>query len=117
IENISQISKIIVNVNNYLKYLTLEVNESYLHYHNNNDENQLKTSSMILKDLSKSLPHSLYYLDLELMIDPDDLQIAFENCKQIELKRLLIRNGRKNNEDTTLEVIKNFAKEKNIEFL
>jgi hypothetical protein len=41
---------------------------------------------MILKDLSKSLPHSLYYLDLFLMINPDDLQIAFENCKQIELK-------------------------------
>ena len=61
--NIPQLSKIIVNVNNYLKYLTIEVNESYLYYHDNNDENQLKTNSMILEDLSKSLPQSLYYLD------------------------------------------------------
>ena len=72
---------------------------------------------MILKELSKSLPTSLYYLDLLLMINPDDLQIAFENCKQIELKKLLIRNRRINNEYTTLKVIKDFAKEKNLEFL
>ena len=72
---------------------------------------------MILKDLIKLLPHSLYYLDLGLMINSKDLQIAFENCKQIELKKLLIRNRRKNNEGTTLKVIKDFAKEKNLEFL
>ena len=73
---------------------------------------------MILNELSKSLPPSLHYLDLNLIINPDDLQIAFENCKQIELKKLLIRNNSSDiNIDTTLKVIRDFVKEKNIEFL
>ena len=122
--NISQLSRMISSFNNYLKYLTLEINPYRTHDNNYvysyNDyaiKDGLKISSMILKDLIKSLPYSLYYLDLLLMINPDDLQIAFENCKQIELKKLLIRNRRKSNEGTTLKVIKDFAKEKNLEFL
>ena len=106
--NISQLSKMIFNFNNYLKYLTLEIKfgDSYL-----------KTSSMILNELSKSLPQSLHYLDLNLVINPDDLQIAFENCKQVELKKLLIKNWSENNIYTTLKVIKDFVKEKKLEFL
>ena len=38
-------------------------------------------------------------------------------CNQVELKRLLIRDGNKNDECTTLEIIRDFVKEKNIEFL
>jgi hypothetical protein len=125
IVNIPQLSKIIANANNYLNYLTLEIksnnevrdNYFYHSYYDYYNKDGLKISSMILKDLIKLLPHSLYYLDLLLMINPDDLQIAFENCKQIELKKLLIRNRRKSNEGTTLKVIKDFAKEKNLEFL
>src|SRR5207248_11617908 len=60
---------------------------------------------------------SLHYLDLSLIINPDDLQIVFENCKQVELKKLLVRNWSKNNIDTTLKVIKDFVKEKKLEFL
>ena len=60
---------------------------------------------------------SLHYLDLSLIINPDDLQFVFENCKQVELKKLLIRNWSKNNIDTTLKVIKDFVKEKKLEFL
>src|SRR5437762_1438205 len=76
---------------------------------------------MILKELNKSLPLSLNYLDLNLPIDPNDLQAFFENYKQVELKKLLIKNAsiNRNNLDTDdiLKVIKNFAKEKNLEFL
>ena len=40
-----------------------------------------------------------------------------ENCNQVELKKLLIRHESKNNLGITLEVIRDFFKEKNLEFL
>ena len=49
-----------------------------------------------------------------LTINPNDLQTAF---KQVEFKKLLIRNWSNNNEDTTLKLITDFVKEKDIEFL
>ena len=107
IVNVPQLSKMIFSFNDYLKYLTLNVNNA----------DRLKISSMILKDLSKSLPHSLYYLDLFLIINPDALQIALENFKQTELKKLLIRNDNSENHETNLKVIREFAKEKNLESL
>jgi len=79
--------------------------------------NKLVISSMILKELSKSPLLSLYYLDLNLLIDPNDLEIFFKNCNQVELKKLLIRNLNRDDIDTTLEVIKDFVKERNLEFL
>src|SRR5207253_2390922 len=81
------------------------------------DEDGLKISSMVLEELSKSLTLSLCYLDLNLVINPNDLKSFFENSNQVELKKLLIRNRRYNNADTTLKVIKDFVKEKNLEFL
>ena len=45
------------------------------------------------------------------------MQAFLENCNQVELKKLLIRNGSKNNLGITLEVIRDFFKEKNLEFL
>ena len=105
LNNIFQLCKII-NLK-YLKYLTLDV--KYFH--------RIEISSIILKELSKILPSSLYYLDLYLVINPNDLQVAFESCKQIKLKKLLIRNNSENNLDTTLSIIKDFVKEKNLEFL
>ena len=69
-----------------------------------------------MEELSKSLPLSLYYLDLKLAINPNDLKDFFKNCKQIELKRLLIRN-KINNHIGTLRVIRDFVKKKNLEFL
>jgi hypothetical protein len=111
IVNISQLSKMFVKFGNYLKYLTLGIK----YYTSNEDD--LKISSMVLKELTKSLPLSLQYLDLTLVINPVDLRIAFENCKQVELKKLLIRNRSRNNEGTTLKVIKDFVEENNLEFL
>ena len=72
---------------------------------------------MILNELSKSLPLSLRYLDLNLVINPNDLQIAFENCKQVELKKLLIMDWSHSNIVTTLKVIKDFAKVTKLKFL
>ncbi len=55
-----------------------------------------------------------------LVINPDDLKIAFNNCKQIKLKRLIVRNfsmGMDNNLDIALNIIKDFVKESDLEFL
>jgi hypothetical protein len=120
--NISQLSKMISNLKN-LEYLTLGIpfhHSSNIYYYNSchdNNDDDLKMSSMILKELSKSLPLSLSlsYLDLNLVINPDDLQILLDNNNQV--KRLLIRNWSVDNLDTTLNVIKGFIKEKNLEFL
>ena len=116
VTNIPQLSEMISKFNNYLKYLTLEVN-FYTRMFSCDNERALKISSMILKELTKSLPPSLHYLNLSLVIDPDDLRIALENCNQVELKRLLIRDWCKNNEGITLKVIRDFVKERNIKFL
>src|SRR5438045_1846571 len=74
---------------------------------------------MVLEELSKSLPLSLHYLDLNLTINPNDLKDFFEKCKRVELKKLLVRsrNRNKNNLVTTLKVIRDFVKESNLEFL
>ena len=113
----------ITNFVNTLKYLTLEIkfhNSKHFAYNVsfNVNDNELKTSSMILKELGNLLPFSLYYLDLNLVINPNDLQILFKNHNQfVELKRLLIRNRSSRNLDVTLNVIKEFVKEKNLDFL
>src|SRR5256885_17224463 len=110
-------SKMIVKFNDYLKYLTLEVKYRYYFNDFNDEENCLKVSSLVLEELSKSLPLSLHYLDLNLAINQNDLKSFFEKIKQVELKRLLIRNRSRNNVSTTLEVIRDFVKESSLEFL
>ncbi|PKC70963.1 hypothetical protein RhiirA1_454109 [Rhizophagus irregularis] len=72
---------------------------------------------MILKLLCDSLPPNLCYLDLNLVVNPDDLKLLFDNCDQIDLKRLLIRNRSSHNLDVTLNVIKDFIKNKNLNYL
>src|SRR5438045_2162146 len=72
---------------------------------------------MVLEELSKSLPPSLHYLDLNLVINPNDLEDFFEKCKRVELKKLLVRNRNMNSVVTTLKVIRDFVKESNLEFL
>ena len=53
------------------------------------DYNSNLLCSMILKELSKSLSLPLYYLDLELIINPNDLKVFLEKFKKVELKKLL----------------------------
>ncbi|CAB4479810.1 unnamed protein product [Rhizophagus irregularis] len=120
--DIPKLSKIILNFNNTLKFLTLEVkffNFEHFSYNIsiNNDVDELKISSMILKLLCDSLPLNLCYLDLNLVINPDDLKLLFDNCDQIDLKKLLIRNRSSHNLDVTLNVIKDFIKNKNLDYL
>ena len=76
----------------------------------------MKICSAFLKGLSKNLHLSLYYLDLYFTINPDDLQIIFDICKQIKLDKLLIRNYNMYNLDdldVTLNIIKDFINENN----
>jgi hypothetical protein len=104
--NVSQLSRMILNFQNHLKYLTVETKED-----------DLKVSSMILKESSKYLPLSLHYLNLNLVVDSNDLEKFFENCDQVKLKKLLIRDKSQNNIEAVLSIIKDFVKEKNLEFL
>src|SRR5581483_194566 len=98
--NIPQISEMIFNFNNYLKYLTLEILNPSARFPFNergNYEEKLKISSEILEALgSKDLPLSLHYLDLYLIFDPNNLYTIFKICKQIKFKKLLIRNYNEN---------------------
>ena len=113
--NVPQLSKIILKFSNYLKYLTLRCKKKV--WNGICDQDGFKLGSMILEELSKSLPVSLYYLDLSLIIDPDDLKITLESCKRVNLKKLLIRNWGQDNVENILENIRDFVKEKNLEFL
>ena len=74
-----------------------------------------------MKKLSKISSPSLYYLDLFVDFNPNNLQFAFEICKQIKLKKLLFRNYNMNNLndlDAILNVIKDFIirESNNLEF-
>src|ERR1043165_10292641 len=74
-------------------------------------------SSFVATDFDPCLPTMLIKLlhlqvSVEnLTINPSDLQTTFKNCKQVEFKKLLIRNWSFHNLDTTLKVIKDFIKE------
>ena len=51
---------------------------------------------MILKVLGQFLSETLEYLDMNLVIDPKELKKFLNHCKNLELKKLLIRNRSKN---------------------
>ncbi|RIA86693.1 hypothetical protein C1645_828921 [Glomus cerebriforme] len=118
--NISQLSQMILIFNNYLKYLIIEIKfyepnhfSINTNYNIDHENDYKKVSSMILKELNNLLP---YYLDLNLVINPNDLKFVFDNCNQVKLKKLLIRNRSTNDLDIILNIIKEFSKEKNLEF-
>ena len=62
----------IFNFSSHLKYLTLETE-----FNNEDNRENLK---IILEELKKNLPLSLYYLDLHFTINPDDLKFIFDIC-------------------------------------
>jgi len=124
--NISQLF-CIINQFKKLKYLTLEIK-----YHEFKKEemrstnfdvrftdqiDDVKVSSIILRELGQLLPKDLKYLDMSLVYNPKDLKTFFNNCKHVNLKQLLIRNNSKNTLNSTLDVVKDFVKEKRLEFL
>ena len=105
-DDFTKLSKMIHKFNDSLKYLTIETKST------------TAISSIILSELGKILPHSLFYLDLRLFLDSKYLQIFFEDCSQIELKRLLFKVSCYNKcKDCNLKIIKDFVKGKNIESL
>ena len=71
---------------------------------------------MVLKGLGQTLPDSLKYLDLELLINPDDLKIFLGHCKHIvRLNKLLVSNCYIKNIDITFNILKEFVREKRIQ--
>ncbi len=104
-KNIPQLFKLITQFNKHLKYLSLQI-KYYCAY---NIENNLKTSSMILKGLGQILPDSLEYLDLCLTINSKDLKTFLNNCKNVRLDKLLVQNHHCKNVDITFKVLKKFV--------
>jgi len=109
-KNIPQLIKLITNLNHCLKYLTLENNDYY------HSDNTVKVSTMMLEGLGQSLLDSLEYLNLYLYFDQNDLQSFLNNYKNDKLKKLLIRN-KIINDVHTLNVLMEFVKKKNLEYL
>jgi len=111
LDNIPQLYETIIYINKHLKYLSFQIK-----YHGLNNENKLKLSSMILKGLGQTLSDSLEYLDLNFAIDSNDLKIFLDNCKQVvSLNKFLIRNwNNKKDVDVTLNVLKEFVREKKV---
>ncbi|GBB85596.1 hypothetical protein RclHR1_01210004 [Rhizophagus clarus] len=90
--------------NDKLRYLTLE--------------SKGKVGKNVLKELGQLLPINLEYLDIKFDVDPINLKLFFESCNHVNnLKKLLISNNSKNNLNITLNIIKEFVKGKNLEYL
>ena len=64
--------------------------------------------------MGQILPDSLEYLDLDLAIDPNDLKTFLDNCKQVELNKLLVKNQNMKSTDVTFNVLKKFIRERRI---
>ncbi len=110
--NIPQLYNLIIHFNKHLKYLSLQ--NKYYWWSNGSIENNLKISSMILKELGQILPDSLEYLDLCLIIDPNALKIFLNNYKPIKLNKLLVKNYNEKNIVITFNILKEFVREKKV---
>ncbi len=107
--NIPQFYKLITHLNKHLKYLSLQQKFSFPH------ENDLKIGSMILKGLGQILPGTLEYLNLHLLINPNDLRFFLDNCNHVvRLNKLLVKNCDMKNIDITFNILKEFVREKKI---
>jgi hypothetical protein len=114
-KNFSTVLQIIGLLNNNLKYLTLEVNRNnniFSGYDEYEEECSFNINSNLLKSLGNFLPKKLIYLDIYLIIiKPDDLMEFFKGCKEVELKKLLIRVDNKDETEKNLDIITEFIKE------
>ncbi|RIA86323.1 hypothetical protein C1645_829425 [Glomus cerebriforme] len=111
------------NKNIYLTFQLIEHIEQSLNYLSIDldfDNNQLcdgfDLSSIILSNLGQILPLRLEYLSLTLMISSNVFEIFLKNSQNTFIKKLLIKNMRKN--ENILPLIKNYVmKKKRVEYL
>ncbi|PKK63851.1 hypothetical protein RhiirC2_854749 [Rhizophagus irregularis] len=95
-ENIHLIINLIENISQNLSYLTIDA--FCLSYLENNLNDSIKISSIILQNLGQILPFKLEYLHLILnSIDENDLKIFLKNFQNTFVKKLLIKH--KKNDD------------------
>jgi hypothetical protein len=72
---------------------------------------------MILRRLGQTLSDSLKYLDLNLIVDPNDLKAFLDDFKNVGLSKLLVKNGNPKNIDITFNVLKEFVRENQVKNL
>ncbi|RIA90750.1 hypothetical protein C1645_875899 [Glomus cerebriforme] len=126
-KNVTQICKLLSHFKGHLKYLTLEykfigsfvidTTTMFPNINTNQYAESQEGSLILLKELSKNLPDNLEYLDLYLSLEPNQLRIFLNNCKNFGLKKLLIRNNITENLPNILNVLKEFVKNCNLDYL
>ena len=114
---VSQLFEIIIHLGKHLRYLSLKNKYYYINFFTNEEDKNLKTSSMILKGLGQILSDSLEYLDLNLMIEPNDLKTFLKSLENVELNKLLVRNSHYKDLDTTFNVLKEVVRENKVKNL
>ncbi|GES94008.1 hypothetical protein GLOIN_2v1869164 [Rhizophagus clarus] len=107
--NTNLIFKLINNVKQNLNYLVINAHDVDYTYHLN---------SIILQNLGQILPSKIEYLNLGLAIAGCDLEVFLKNSQNIFIKKLLIRNNRKEESEDIFPYIKEYImKKKRVKYL
>ncbi|GES79314.1 hypothetical protein GLOIN_2v1869164 [Rhizophagus clarus] len=116
-QNIDLVFNLIGNITQNLNHLFIDaINNDYFTY--NEIDNKIELSSILLQNLGQILPLKLEYLDLGLAIDGNDLEIFLKNSQNTFIKKLLIRNKRREEDDDIFPYIKDYIiKKKRVKYL
>ncbi|RIA91673.1 hypothetical protein C1645_821680 [Glomus cerebriforme] len=89
-QDIYQVFNLINNIQQNLNYLSINV-ISVINYRNQQTD-YFELSSIILLNLGQILPFKLEYLNLRLVINPNDLEVFLKNSQNTIIKKLVITN-------------------------
>ncbi|GBC05432.1 hypothetical protein RclHR1_06220005 [Rhizophagus clarus] len=108
-QKINLVFNLIENIKQNLNYLLIDVLDHYYDDH---------LSSNILQNLGQILPLKLEYLNLGLAINGNDLEIFLKNSQNTFIRKLLIRNKKKEeNEDILLYIKEYIMKKRRVKYL
>ncbi|GBB86051.1 hypothetical protein RclHR1_01250014 [Rhizophagus clarus] len=104
-QNINLVFSLIENIKQNLNYLFLKTNN-------------IEISSIILQNLGNVLPNKLEYLYLYLDIDINDFEIFLKDSQDTFIKKLLIRNEKKKDNEKIFHYIEEYImKKKRVKYL
>jgi hypothetical protein len=115
-QNIKLILDLIEKIKLSLSYLSIEVTCYYIF--TGGIENHVKFSSIVLQNLGQILPFKLEYLNLSFTVNGNDLEVFLKNSQNTFIKKLLIRDKKRNeNEDIYPYVKEYIMKKKRVKYL
>ncbi|PKC58432.1 hypothetical protein RhiirA1_470980 [Rhizophagus irregularis] len=104
-ESVNILLRLIENITQNLNYLT--INDRGIGY-----------NSILLFNLGQILPFKLEYLSLILSVNTSDLEVLFKNSQNTFIKKLLIRNNKKDeNQDIFPYIKEHVMKKKRVKYL